>query len=86
MSDPDSWKSDPSSLRADAGPADADQSGGSERYGWVYPLIAFAGLTAVFAGKRSGGRGLIEAWSALETVDGDRLDLHPSAARAETRG
>src|SRR5271165_4714170 len=26
---------------------------------WVFMLIAFAGLTAVFAGRRSGGRGLI---------------------------
>jgi hypothetical protein len=30
-----------------------------ERYSWVIPLIAFAGLTAFFARKRSGGRGLI---------------------------
>ena len=28
------------------------------RFSWVFPLIAFAGLTAFFAGKRSGGRGL----------------------------
>jgi hypothetical protein len=26
---------------------------------WIIPLIAFAGLTAFFTGKRSGGRGLI---------------------------
>jgi hypothetical protein len=30
-------------------------------FNWVALLIAFAGLTAVFAGKRSGGRGLIAA-------------------------
>ncbi len=29
------------------------------RFSWVILLIAFAGLTAFFAGKRSGGRGLI---------------------------
>jgi len=28
---------------------------------WTFLLIAFAGLTAVFARKRSGGRGLISA-------------------------
>jgi hypothetical protein len=28
-------------------------------FSWTFILIAFAGLTAVFAGKRSGGRGLI---------------------------
>ncbi len=28
------------------------------RFNWVFLLITFAGLTAFFAGKRSGGRGL----------------------------
>ncbi len=32
-----------------------------DRFGWTFLLIAFAGLTAVFAGKRSGGRGLYGA-------------------------
>ncbi len=31
------------------------------RFSWTFLLIAFAGLTAVFAGKRSGGRGLFGA-------------------------
>jgi hypothetical protein len=29
-----------------------------DRFAWTFLLIAFAGLTALFAGKRSGGRGL----------------------------
>jgi hypothetical protein len=33
----------------------------SDRFTWTILLIAFAGLTAVFARKRSGGRGLIGA-------------------------
>ncbi len=87
VSDPDGWKAGPSSFLTDAGPADADRGGASsDRYRWVIPLIAFAGLTAVFAGTRSGGRGLIEPWPAFETVDGDRLDLNPSAAPAESTG
>jgi hypothetical protein len=32
-----------------------------DRFSWVFLLIAFAGLTAVFAGRRTGGRGLISA-------------------------
>jgi hypothetical protein len=32
-----------------------------DRFVWVIPLIAFAGLTAMFGHKRSGGRGLIAA-------------------------
>ena len=31
----------------------------NDRFSWVFLLIAFAGLTAVFAGRRSGGSGLI---------------------------
>jgi len=31
----------------------------NDRFKWVFVLIAFAGLTAAFAGKHSGGRGLI---------------------------
>lgn len=32
-----------------------------DRFNWVFLLIAFAGLTALFAGRRTGGRGLISA-------------------------
>ena len=32
-----------------------------DRFGWVFLLIAFAGLTAVFARKPTRGRGLIAA-------------------------
>jgi hypothetical protein len=32
-----------------------------DRFAWTFLLIAFAGLTALFAGKRSGGRGLFGA-------------------------
>ena len=31
----------------------------NDRFQWVFIVIAFAGLTAAFAGKPSGGRGLI---------------------------
>ncbi len=31
----------------------------NDRFSWVFLLIAFAGLTAVFAGRRSSGSGLI---------------------------
>lgn len=31
----------------------------NDRFSWVFLLIAFAGLTATFAGRRSGGSGLI---------------------------
>jgi hypothetical protein len=31
----------------------------NDRFSWVFLLIAFAGLTAAFAGRRSGGSGLI---------------------------
>lgn len=44
--------------------ASAGQAGAApERnpFTWTLLLIAFAGLTAVFAGKRSGGRGLTGA-------------------------
>ena len=30
-----------------------------DAFNWVFLLIAFAGLTALFAGRRTGGRGLI---------------------------
>ena len=42
----------------EAAPAPAKHT----RFGWVFLLIAFSGLTAFFAGKRSGGRGLTRGW------------------------
>ncbi len=33
----------------------------ADRFGWTFIMIAFAGLTAVFTGKRTAGRGLFGA-------------------------
>ncbi len=48
------------SLLGSGGPR-ARASESRERFKWVFMLITFSGLTALFAGRRSGGRGLISA-------------------------
>ncbi len=40
---------------------DTDAATRQNPFAWTLLLIVFSGLTAVFAGKRSGGRGLIGA-------------------------
>ena len=50
------------SVAASDGPAPAEPikaASGPDRFRWVLPLIAFAGLSAMFGRRRSGGRGLI---------------------------
>ncbi len=41
------------------GGATAPSASKYDPFNWVFLLIAFAGLTALFAGRRTGGRGLI---------------------------
>ncbi len=41
------------------GGATAPSAAKYDRFNWVFLLIGFAGLTALFAGRRTGGRGLI---------------------------
>jgi len=48
-------------LTSRSGPSHNVTKPKSDRFAWTILLIAFAGLTAAFAGKRSGGRGLIGA-------------------------
>ena len=43
------------------GGASAPDASKHDRFKWVFLLIAFAGLTALFTGRRTGGRGLISA-------------------------
>ena len=45
--------------RALLGAATAPHAAKVDRFKWVFLLIGFAGLTAFFAGKRTGGHGLI---------------------------
>ncbi len=58
---PDAWASAADRALRGGGASTATEAKRPDRFGWVFLLIGFAGLTAFFAGRRSGGRGLISA-------------------------